>query len=47
MRRSAAAIGFALSAVVVWSIMGLVAVLVHAIFAPAQPPRYRITWLVK
>ena len=43
MKRPAAIVGYALSFVVVWSIMGLVAMLVHAIFTPAPPPKYRVT----
>jgi hypothetical protein len=46
MKRPAAAIGFALSAVLVWCVLWIVAVLVQAIFAKPQPPKHRVTWLV-
>ena len=46
MKRPAVIIGFALSAVLVWCVLWIVAVLVRAIFAPPLPPKHRITWLV-
>jgi hypothetical protein len=46
MRRPAAAIGYVLSAVLVWCVLWMVAVLVRAIFAPPHLPKHRVTWLV-
>jgi hypothetical protein len=47
MKRPAAIFGYALAFVIVWVIMGLVAMLVHAIFAPPPPPKHRVMWIVK
>jgi len=46
-KRPAAILGYALAFVIVWTIMGLVAMLVHAIFAPAPPSKHCVTWIIK
>jgi len=46
MKRPAVIIGFALSAVLVWCVLWIVAVLVQAIFATPSTPKHRVTWLV-